>query len=92
MPSPSSNGTNQEPIGINVTSLIDQGMAALANPTVPLMKIFASSALQVGLSQQQTLGRGMILGTESPKSKKFLYIQQADSAIALWMVGVEFKR
>ena len=92
MPSPSSNGTNQEPIGINVTSLIDQGMAALANPTVPLMKIFASSALQVGLSQQQTLGRGMILGMESPKSKKFLYIQQADSAIALWMVGVEFKR
>jgi len=92
MPSPSSNGTNQEPIGINVTSLIDQGMAALANPTVPLMKIFASSALQVGISQQQTLGRGMILGMESPKSKKFLYIQQADSAIALWMVGVEFKR
>jgi hypothetical protein len=46
----------------------------------------------VGLSQQQTLGRGMILGMESPKSKKFLYIQQADSAIALWLAGVDFKR
>jgi hypothetical protein len=78
MPSPSSNSTNQEPIGINVTSLIDQGMAAMANPTVPLIEIFASSALQVGISQQQTLGRGIILGMESPNSKKFLYIKQAD--------------
>jgi hypothetical protein len=92
MPSPSSNGTNEEPIGTNVTSLIDQDMAATANPTVPLIEIFASSALQVGISQQQTLGRGIILGMESPNSKKFLYIKQAESAIALWMVGVEFKR
>jgi hypothetical protein len=92
MPSPSSNSTNQEPIGINVTSLIDQGMVAMANPTVPLIEIFASSALQVGISQQQTLGRGMILGMESPNSKKFLYIKQAESAISLWMAGVEFKR
>jgi hypothetical protein len=61
MPGPSSNNANQ-------------GMAAMANPTVPLIEIFASSALQVGLSQQQTLGRGMILGMESPHSKKFLYI------------------
>jgi hypothetical protein len=72
--------------------MIDQGMAAMANPTVPLIEIFALSALQVGISQQQTLGRGIILGMESPNSKKFLYIKQAESAIALWMVGVEFKR
>jgi hypothetical protein len=84
--------SNQEPIGIPVTPLIEQHMARLNDKAMPLLEHFGASALCVAITQSQNHGRGMILGVESPRSKKFLYVKQSDCATALWMVAVDMKR
>lgn len=84
--------SNQEPIGIPVTPLIEQRMARLNDKAMPLLEHFGASALCVAIAQSENHGRGMILGVESPRSKKFLYVKQSDCATALWMVSVDMKR
>jgi hypothetical protein len=87
-----SENSGSEPIGVNITPLIEQQMALTQVSNLPLLECFGSSALQVAIAQHEIHGRGMVLGLQSPRSKKFLYIKQADSHTALWMTAVEMKR
>jgi hypothetical protein len=72
--------------------MIEQHMAQLKDKAMPLLEHFGASALHVAIAQYKDRGRGMILGMESPRSKKFLYVKQSDCATALWMVAVDMKR
>lgn len=83
---------DQEPIGIVITPLIESQMAQLKDDTLPLLKQFGAAALQVAIELNESHGRGMVLGLESPSSKKFLYVKQRDCATALWMLTVDMKR
>lgn len=67
-------------------------MARLQSETIPLLELFGASALQAAIKQYESCDRGRVLGLESAKSKKFLYVKQRDCATALWMLPVEMKR
>lgn len=67
-------------------------MDRLTDPNLPFMEKFGRAALQVAIAQYETEGRGIILGLESPKSKKFVYVRQQSTAITLWMTAVSMKR
>jgi hypothetical protein len=90
----------QGPIADPINHLIDEQMDLITDSNLPFMEKFGRAACQVAMtygrsetiSQQETEGRGMILGLESPRSKKFVYVRQQDTAIALWMTAVSFKR
>jgi hypothetical protein len=84
--------SDSEPIGIPVTPLIEQHMELLKEKTLPLLEQFGASALNVAIALHEHHGRGMILGVESSRSKKFLFVKQSDCATALWMVAVDMKR
>ncbi|PZD70643.1 hypothetical protein C1752_10364 [Acaryochloris thomasi RCC1774] len=87
-PSPS----DQEPIGIVITPMIEQEMAQRQSEATPLLEQFGTSALQVAIEQYERCDRGMVLGLENAKAKKFLYVKQRDCATALWMLSVDMKR
>lgn len=84
--------SDQEPIGIVITPKIEHEMARLQSETIPLLEQFGASALQVAIEQHESCDRGMVLGLESAKAKKFLYVKQRDCATALWMLSVDMKR
>jgi hypothetical protein len=93
MTSQSTSGNpDQEPIGIYITPLIDEQMDRIKDKNMPLLEKFGSAALQVAIAQHEIHGRGMVLGLQSPRSKKFTYVKQSDSATALWMTAVDMKR
>lgn len=83
---------NQGPTSEPINHLIDEQMDQLTDPNLPLMEKFGEAARQVAIAQSKAEGRGMILGLQSPSSKKFVYVQQEKSAVALWMTAVSFKR
>ena len=56
------------------------------------MDKFGKAACQVAFAQSEAEGRGIILGLQSPRSKKFLYVQQQSIVPALRMTAVSFKR
>lgn len=88
MPSKDNQGPTSEPINY----LIDEQMDQITDPNLPLMEKFGEAARQIAISQSETEGKGMILGLQSPSSKKFVYVQQEKTAIALWMTAVSMKR
>lgn len=83
---------NQGPISEPINHLIDEQMEQSTDPNLPLMEKFGKAALQVAIAQYATEGRGIVLGLQSPNSKKFLYVQQQSIIPALWMTAVSFKR
>ncbi|MGR3280243.1 hypothetical protein ACSYAD_34905, partial [Acaryochloris marina NIES-2412] len=62
------------------------------DPNLPFMDKFGKAACQVAFAQSEAEGRGIILGLQSPRPKKFLYVQQQSIVPALWMTAVSFKR
>ena len=91
MPSPTAND-HQGPTSEPINHLIDEQMDQITDPNLPFMEKFGRVALQVAIAVHETEGRGMILGLQSPSSKKFVYVQQEKTAIALWMTAVSIKR
>lgn len=83
---------NQGPTSDPINYLIDEQMERITDPKLPLMEKFGEAARQVAMSLRETEGRGMILGLQSPSSKKFVFVQQRNIAITLWMTAVSFKR
>ena len=83
---------NEEPIGVNVTDQVNEEMAKISIPKIPLMDNFGIGALRVALEHYSEHGRGMVLGLERRGMKKFLYVPKADSALTLWMSNVSMKR
>lgn len=67
-------------------------MERITDANLPLMEKFGEAARQVAIAQSKTEGKGMILGLQSPSSKKFVYVQQEKIAVALWMTAVSMKR
>ncbi|BDM83643.1 hypothetical protein [Acaryochloris marina] len=91
MPSPTAND-HQGPTSEPINHLIDEQMDQITDPNLPFMEKFGRAALQVAIAVHETEGRGMILGLQSPSSKKFVYVQEEKTAIALWMTAVSIKR
>ncbi|KAI9129052.1 hypothetical protein [Acaryochloris sp. CCMEE 5410] len=83
---------NQGPISEPINHLIDEQMDRITDANLPLMEKFGEAARQVAIAQSKTEGRGIILGLQSPSSKKFLHVQQQSIIPALWMTAVSFKR
>jgi len=82
------------PIGSNVTERLNQRIAQRQiSDDIPFMEVLVPSVIDEAVAQFHSgLGRGMILGHETRREKKFLYIAQADSNTALWMTALSIKR
>ncbi|MGR3279998.1 hypothetical protein ACSYAD_33630 [Acaryochloris marina NIES-2412] len=83
---------NQGPISDPINHLIDEQMERITDPNLPLIEKFGEAARQVAITLYEVGGKGIVLGLESPSSKKFLYVQQQSITPALWMTAVSFKR
>ncbi|KAI9130183.1 hypothetical protein [Acaryochloris sp. CCMEE 5410] len=83
---------NQGPTSDPINHLIDEQMDQITDPNLPFMEKFGRAARQVAIAQYASEGRGVILGVQNPSSKKFVYVQQENIAIALWMTAVSMKR
>lgn len=82
------------PIGIDITDQINGRMAQQhTQQNIPLLKLFAPSVLKEAIAQYNSgLLRGMILGHETSKRRKFLYVTATDSSTALWMTALSTKQ
>ncbi len=82
------------PIGIDITEQLNGRMAQQhTQPNIPLLELFAPSVLKEAIAQYNSgLLRGMILGHETSKGRKFLYVAATDSSTALWMTALSTKR
>ena len=82
------------PIGIDITEQINGRMAQQhTQQNIPLLELFAPSVLKEAIAQYKSGSlRGMILGHETSKRRKFLYATATDSSTALWMTALSTKR
>ena len=81
------------PIGIDITEQLNRRMAPQhTQQNIPLLELFAPSVLIEASAQSKSgLFRGMILGHENSKGRKFLYVAATNSSTALWMTAKKYK-
>lgn len=95
MPEQSQDSNYLPPIGVNITEQLIRRMARQHTCQQDFQRLepFAPSVLEEAIAQYQ-LGslRGMILGHETSKERKFLYVAATDSSTALWMTALSTKR